>query len=161
MLWGNMHDCLSRTELRSRVHSRNGKMQWAGKQPCLWNKRHYSTWLTAEACLGPTWHCGIAQEERHRVLKWNDIFENWPSLQRGVRETGLCDCPPSCHTLSLRKTSEPTLSISLSLSVSRGFSVFPAFSYMQILVHREIWLRGSLFPLQTPGLLRMTFTLNV
>lgn len=86
--------------------------------------------LTAEPSWGPTWHYGIAEEERHNALT-RYFWKLWLSLQQSERETEFCKYLPAA-TLCYwgKEVNQLSLSASLSLSVCTGFWRFPVSAYM-------------------------------
>lgn len=106
--------------------------------------------LIVKDSWGATWHYGIPEEERHSVPIW---YENCRCLYSRVL-WGPSSLP---HLVIEEKWQNNPLFLPLSVSHQS-----PTFSYTssQTHVHRQTWLRGSLFPHQIPGQGRMTFTLR-
>lgn len=107
--------------------------------------------MTVEVSWGLTRYCGIAEEIRHSV----QVCYCWNCghfFQQGLREPGLCEYPPSCHTLLLSKSGKSALSfcLSLSQSLSSGFSLFPSINLQaNICVQRDLSQRLTVFSVDT------------
>lgn len=80
------------------------------------------------------------------------LLKLWLFFQQGLREPGLCEYPPSCHTLLLSKSRKSTLSfcLSLSRSLSSGFNLFPSINLQSnICAHRDLSQRLTVFSVDT------------